>query len=91
MTPSGAKLVLSSFCVAGLLPNMWQIELTLHVTWCSSIMRASPAHKNAVSAPLSAPVIVHPRMNGAASDATAKSGNRRLMIIVSESARRSGA
>ena len=44
MIRRGAKLVLQSFCVAGLLPNMWQMELTLQVTWCRSIMRARPAH-----------------------------------------------
>ena len=63
-------------CVAGCLPNMWQIEFTLHVTWCSSIMRASPAQRSAVSAPPIAPESVQPRKNGAASEKIANSGKQ---------------
>ena len=70
---------------------MWQIELTLHVTWCNSTMRARPAHNSAVSAPPIAPDSVHPRKNGAASEKTAKNGNSRLIIRVSASSSSSGA
>ena len=59
---------------------MWQIEFTLHVTWCSSTMRASPAQSSAVSAPPIAPDSVQPRKNGAASEKIANAGNSRLMI-----------
>src|SRR5690606_12715453 len=32
-------------------PNMWQIELIDHVTWCSTPTRTNPAQNRAVSAP----------------------------------------
>ena len=48
---SGQKFVERSRTVHGRVPIMWQIELTDHVTWCSTPMRTSPAQKNAVSAP----------------------------------------
>ena len=38
-------------------PNMWQIELMLHVTWWNTAMRTSPAQSSAVSAPVNVPVM----------------------------------
>ena len=44
-------------------PIMWQIEFTDQLAWWSSVIRTSPAQKNAVTAPEGTPkVITHPRI-----------------------------
>jgi len=49
---------------------MWQIELMLHVTWCSRKIRTAPPHSSPLSAPAQVPVMVQPSSVGIASVAS---------------------
>src|SRR3954451_23650680 len=75
---SGQKLVERSRSVHGLLPIMWQIELTDQVTWCSTATRTSPAQNNAVTAPHQDQVSRPPSAAGASRLTADQSGNWRL-------------
>ena len=63
-TARARTLPLWSFVRNGRRPNTWQIELMLHVTWWSSAMRTTPAHRNAVRAPCRVPASAQPRSSG---------------------------
>ena len=71
---------------------MWQIELTLHVAWCSRKTRTRPAHTNAVKPANSEPPdSAKPATKGIASPSSTHSGKRRSMRRISGSFLRSGA
>src|SRR6266536_162528 len=71
-------------------PNVWQIELMDHVTWCSAATRTSVAQKNAVTAP--GQDIDHrpPIAAGSSSETATILGNDKEMRRISRSASRSG-
>ncbi len=75
----------------GALPNTWQIELMLHVTWWTNATRTTPAQKSAVSAPCHDQVSSPPSTAGSSSDATTIAGNHREIAWRSLSAAMSGA
>src|SRR5215211_4010736 len=50
--PTSQLLRLASLVAYGRPPNVWQIELTLQVTWCVRQMRTSPPHSRPLQPPI---------------------------------------
>src|SRR5687768_15523088 len=91
MIASGQLFVDRSLLLKGRFPKKWQIELMLHVTWCSTKMRASEPHRKAVTAPANDHVSRPPRSAGSAKERNVKVPKRLLILTMSRSAIRSGA
>ncbi len=88
---SAATLPLRSLVTNGRRPNMWQIELMLHVAWWSTQTRTRPAQTRALRAAPRVPPSSHPSANGRASDTTHQTGKSASITTMSRSASRSAA
>src|SRR5215469_7237856 len=89
-TASQATFLDLSLASNSRLPNVWQIELIDHVTWCRNDTRTKPAQKRAISAPCH-DMVQKPTISAGATKVTAtRAGNILLTRLMSLSASQSG-